>query len=148
MRAYSQDLRDRVLSCLERKERPTEIARRLEVSRGWVHQVAKRFKEGMRSSLPIGGKRRSKLEAFKEMIQNWIAQEPDLSLQNICQRLEEETALRLKKSALWHQLNKWGLTFKKNAARQRARASRRAGGPRGVASKAVANGRGAACFPG
>ncbi|MDR0250277.1 MAG: IS630 transposase-related protein, partial [Burkholderiales bacterium] len=36
MAAYSQDLRDRVLSALERGERPTEIARRFEVSRRWV----------------------------------------------------------------------------------------------------------------
>jgi hypothetical protein len=33
MHAYSQDLRDRVLGALERGERPSEIARRFEVSR-------------------------------------------------------------------------------------------------------------------
>ncbi|RMW95089.1 transcriptional regulator, partial [Allofranklinella schreckenbergeri] len=35
MRAYSQDLRDRVLAALERGERPSAIARRYEVSRMW-----------------------------------------------------------------------------------------------------------------
>jgi hypothetical protein len=33
MRAYSQDLRDRILHALARGDRPTEIARRFEVSR-------------------------------------------------------------------------------------------------------------------
>ena len=35
MRAYSQDLRDRILNALERGERPTDIAARFEVSRVW-----------------------------------------------------------------------------------------------------------------
>ena len=33
MQSYSQDLRERVLRALDRGERPTEIARRFEVSR-------------------------------------------------------------------------------------------------------------------
>ena len=35
MQSYSQDLRERVLWALQRGERPTSIARRLEVSRVW-----------------------------------------------------------------------------------------------------------------
>jgi transposase len=35
--------------------------------------------------------------------------------------------IAIKIGALWHQLNKWKLTFKKNPARQRARARGRAG---------------------
>ncbi|MBB3104135.1 hypothetical protein FHR87_002547 [Azomonas macrocytogenes] len=34
----------------------------------------------------------------------------------------------IKVPALWHPLNKWGLSFKKNAARQRAVARGRAAG--------------------
>ncbi len=43
MKAYSQDLRERVLRAIERGERPTDIALRYEVSRMWVYQVGKRF---------------------------------------------------------------------------------------------------------
>ena len=39
MQAYSQDLRERVLRALARGDRPTEIARRFEVSRVWVYQT-------------------------------------------------------------------------------------------------------------
>ena len=42
MQSYSQDLRDRVLWALDRGERPTAIARRLEVSRVWVYRVRER----------------------------------------------------------------------------------------------------------
>ena len=56
MHAYSQDLRDRVLGALERGERPSDIARRFEVSRVWVYQVRDRFRHhGERCSHPIGG---------------------------------------------------------------------------------------------
>jgi len=52
MQSYSQDLRDRVLWAWDRGERPTAIARRLEVSRVWVYQVGGREqKTGQRTSI-------------------------------------------------------------------------------------------------
>jgi transposase len=128
MQAYSQDLRERVLRALERGDRPTEIARRFEVSRVWVYQVRDRVqKTGERSSFQIGGHRRSRLAESEPVLRAWIVAEPDLTLAELQQRLAQR-GLSIKVGALWHQLNKWHLTFKKNSARQRARARRRAGG--------------------
>lgn len=139
MRAYSQDLRDRVLRALERGERPTEIAKRFEVSRVWVHQVRKRWQqEGLRSSLRVGGHRRSCLAAWEAQLRSWIAAEPDLTLAEICERLARE-GIAIKVPALWHQLDKWNLTLKKNSARQRTRAGRRAVGAATVARKPPRN---------
>jgi transposase len=121
MRAYSQDLRDRVLGALERGERPSDIARRLEVSRVWVYQVQERFRTtGERSSHPIGGHRRSRIAHLEAEIRAWIKAEPDLTLAQLCGRLEQKN-VQIKPPALWHQLDKWRLSFKKNATRQRAR---------------------------
>ena len=121
MHSYSQDLRDRVLWALERGEGPSAIARRLEVSRVWVYQVRDRKQEtGMRTSLPIGGHRRSRIADMEAELRAWIEAEPDLALNQICDRLAEK-GVAIKSGALWHQLNRWNLTFKKNAARQRAR---------------------------
>jgi transposase len=126
MQAYSQDLRDRVLRAVERGESPTDIARRFEVSRVWVYQVADRFKTtGERSSLQVGGHRVSKVAHLEATIRHWLKAEPDLTLMELCERLAKQ-GIELKAPALWHQLNKWNLSFKKNSARQRARASRRA----------------------
>lgn len=128
MEAYSQDLRDRVLRALERGERPTAIARRFEVSRVWVYQVRHRVeREGLRCSLPMGGYRRSRIAHLEPQLRAWIQAEPDLTLAQLCERLAGE-GVAIKGPALWHQLNKWGLSFKKNPARQRARARRRATG--------------------
>jgi len=126
MSAYSQDLRERVLDALERKESPSEIARRFVVSRSWVYQVqARLLKDGKRTALPLGGYRRSRIEALQPQIRSWICEQADLTLTEICTRLAE-LGVQIKVPALWHQLNKWKLSFKKNAARQRARARRRA----------------------
>jgi transposase len=128
MHAYSQDLRDRVLGALERGEGPTAIARRYEVSRLWVYRVRQRWEEeGRRGSLPVGGYRRSRIAHKEAQIRQWIEATPDLTLAELSDRLAEE-GIQLKVPALWHQLNKWGLSFKKNAARQRAVTRGRASG--------------------
>lgn len=128
MRAYSQDLRDRILTALERGERPTAIARRFEVSRVWVYQVrAGLKKEGRRSSLPMGGYRKSRIAGMEAQLRAWIKAQADLTLAQLCARLAEH-GIAIKIPALWHQLNRWGLTLKKKPARQRARARGRTGG--------------------
>jgi len=122
MQSYSQDLRDRVLGALARGDGPSAIARRFEVSRFYVYQVRDREQAtGVRSSFPIGGHRRSRLEEAEPVLRHWIASEPGLTLEQLRERLASQ-GVAIKIGALWHQLNKWNLTFKKNAARQRARA--------------------------
>ena len=126
MQSYSQDLRERVLWALDRGERPSSIARRLEVSRVWVYQVRDRAQKlGKRTSFQIGGHRRSRVAEMESVLRAWIAAEPDLALSELSARLAKQDVL-IKPGALWHPLNKWNLTFKKNPARQRARARGRA----------------------
>ena len=73
MQSYSQDLRGRVLWALDRGERPTSIARRLEVSRVWVYQVRDREqKSGKRTSFQIGGHRRSRVAEMESVLRGWI----------------------------------------------------------------------------
>lgn len=122
MRSYSQDLRERVLRGLERGDRPTDIAARFEVSREWVYDVKNRFeKGGGRHALPVGGRRVSRVADKESLIRGWIDEKKDLTLVELCERLAEQ-GVTLTPSALWYQLDKWGLSFKKNPARQRAKA--------------------------
>jgi|ERR1700682_741869 len=127
MQSYSQDLRERVLRALGRGEGPSAIARRYEVSRFYVYHVRDREQEtGIRTSFRIGGHRRSRLEEVEPALRSWIAAEPGLTLAQLQERLASQ-GVSIKIGALWHQLNKWNLSFKKNAARQRAGARGRAG---------------------
>lgn len=139
--AYSQDLRDRVLWALERGEGPTAIARRLEVSGRWIYRVKERdVAQGERGSAPVGGYRRSRVADKEGQIRTWVKAEAALTLAELCQRLAGD-GISLSSSALWHQLDKWGLTFKKNSARQRAAPRRRAAGAPRLARQATAVGR-------
>jgi transposase len=141
MQSYSQDLRERVLWALSRGEGPTAIARRLEVSRVWVYQVRNREQmTGRRTCFQIGGHRRSRVAEMEPVLRAWIAAEPDLALAELCERLAQQ-GVSIKTGALWHQLNKWGLTFKKNAARQRARTRGRTAGATSVEGSATGDGR-------
>jgi transposase len=121
LQAYSQDLRERVLRALDRGDRPAEIALRFEVSRVWVYQVRGRVETtGERSSLQIGGSRRSLLVEKEATLRAWVAAEPELTLSELQQRLMQQ-GVSIKIGALWHQLNKWSLTLKKNSVRRLAR---------------------------
>jgi transposase len=114
MRAYSQDLRERVLRVLECGKRPTDVSVRFEVSRGWVHEVRRQFREeSRRSSLRIGRHRKSLLAPGEPELRKWIAEQPVLTLAEMCERLAQEFGITIKIPALWHQLNKWGLSYKK-----------------------------------
>jgi transposase len=117
MRPYSQDLRDRILRALERRESPTKIARQFEVSRGWVYRVRSQWvKDGRRTGLRIGGYRRSCLAEVESTLRAWIADETDLTLAEVCARLAEKEGIHIKVPALWHQLKKWGLVPRKKPA--------------------------------
>ena len=72
MRAYSQDLRDRVLRALERGDRPSNIARRFKVSRVFIYDVRNRFRDqGERCSYQVGWHRRSRIAHLGMDIRSW-----------------------------------------------------------------------------
>jgi transposase len=96
-------------------------------------------KTGQRSSFRIGGHRRSRVAEMEPVLRAWIEQAPGLSLAELCARLAEQ-GISIKIGALWHQLNKWNLTFKKKPARQRARRRGRAVGTKGLAASAAHDG--------
>lgn len=113
MGAYSQDLRDRVIRAQERGDGTTAIARRFEVSVRWVDEVKRRYRRhAEHCSRPVGGYRRSRIADREAQIREWIKKEAGLTLAELCARLVEE-GIEIKVPALWHQLDKWNLSFKK-----------------------------------
>ena len=123
MRAYSQDLRDRVLKALERGERPSDIARRFEVSRVWVYQVLNRLRDqGERCSHQVGTHRQSCIAHLETTIRAWVEAEPSLTLAQLSERLALREGVQITMSALWQQLKKWKLGFKKTTTHRRTRA--------------------------
>jgi len=93
-------------------------------------------KDGKRTAQPVGGYKRSRVEGLEKTLRFWIEEQADLTLAQLCERLAD-LGVQIKTSALWHQLDKWGLSFKKNAARQRARTHARAAGSKAMAARSA-----------
>jgi transposase len=73
---------------------------------------------------PQGGDRRSKrIEAHAEAILALVAETPDITLVEIAERLEGDHGERFVPSVIHRFFARRGITFKKNRARQRARAA-------------------------
>jgi len=86
---------------------------------------------GQRESYWQDGHRRSRIAHLEPQIRRWIEATPDMTLAELSERLAGK-GIQIKVPALWHQLDKCGLSFKKTPARQRAGTRRRTAGTRGV----------------
>ncbi|WP_211288256.1 hypothetical protein [Xanthomonas theicola] len=75
----------------------------------------------------MGGHRRSSIAHKEAQIRQWIAATPDLTLVELSERRVGE-GMELEVPALWHRLDRRGLSFKQNAAGRRAISRRRATG--------------------
>jgi|SRR5580698_6734168 transposase len=126
MRPLSQDLRQRIIAARERGEGTGEVCKRYGVSRKSVERF---WREHSRTGqcLPkqIGGYRRSRLAQHDRLLQGWIIAKPDLTLVELQQRCRTQLQVSIGITALWHRLQRLGLSFKKNDARRRTRPARR-----------------------
>jgi transposase len=123
-RAYSNDLRRRVVSAVAGGSSRRAAADRFEVSASSaIRWVELHEKTGSVSPQRRGGKSRSPLEAHASWLLELVAKEPDLTLAEIVQRLFEDRCMRTTDSSVDRFLRRHGLSFKKNSARRRARAA-------------------------
>ena len=127
MRAYSTDLRVRVLEAAEAGDTTAELADRFAVSPAWVRRLRQRHRAtgeiGPRVPRPA---RTRKLDAHLPRIRELLAATPDLTLAELRDELKVAAAL----STLWAAVRSLGYTFKKSRPGGRAGAAGRAGGPR------------------
>jgi transposase len=124
MRAYSSDLRERIVRGREEGISAQELAKRYKVSVRVVDKYWQRYREnGELRARQMGGHLKARLEGHDESLRSWIQAQPDLTLAQLQERCEKELKISLSSSALWYHLEKLGLSFKKNGLRQRTRAS-------------------------
>jgi transposase len=106
MAPYSMDLRERVARAWDASGAAEEIAATFGVSRAWVHRLIQRRREKFRSRALAGQEQR--LAAL-------ITAKPDITLAELRDALPTTAAL----STLWLEIDRLGLTFKKNRTRRR-----------------------------
>ena len=120
-RAYSLDLRRRVVDAIERGLSTHEAARRFAIgiaTAGAWHRLLRRTGD-VRPGRQ-GQPKRSKLDAHEEYILGLIEEEKDISLAEIAERLADKRDVSACPATIWYFFDKRGITFKK---RQRMRAN-------------------------
>ncbi|MES2696299.1 MAG: transposase, partial [Verrucomicrobiota bacterium] len=116
----SEDLRERIVAAKEAGEGTGEVSTRFGVSRKSVARLWKQYcTRGHLRPKQVGGYRISRLAGHGATLKRWIAREPDLTLAKLSVRLAGELNVRIGPTALWHQLDRLGLSYKKNDARRR-----------------------------
>ena len=107
-RAYSMDLRQRVVADCDKGMGSTEVARKYSVSPAWVRRLKQHRRErGDLKPRPRGHRRR---QFDREQLAKLVEQQPDATLRELRDELGVQVAL----SAIWNGLQELQLTFKKS----------------------------------
>ena len=121
MRPLSEDLRRRIVDARTEGAGTGEVSARFGVSRKSVERFwHQQCTSGHCRPKQIGGYRKSRLKKHEKRLRRWIAQQPDLTLVELQQRCEKELEVQIGLTALWHRLDRLGLSYKKNHPRRRA----------------------------
>src|ERR1700722_15132256 len=148
MRTYSRDLRERIVAARGQGHSAQEVAQLFRVSKRSVERYWKNYlSTGVIEPKQRGGYRRSRLQEHDQTLHAWIKEKKDLTLAELQARIAQELGIKLGTTALWHRLERLGLSYKKNAARRRARPGGTPGRPPKLASAARKLGRSKARFP-
>ena len=128
-RPYSDDLRARVVAAVADGCSRRAAAKRFAVSApSAVRWVALHDETGSVSARRRDGKSRSPLEPHASWLLELVAEQTDLTLAEIVQRLLQDRGVRTTDSSVDRFFARHKVSFKKNSARGRAGAARRGRG--------------------
>ena len=141
---YSMDLRKRVLKAWDAGGEADDVAATFGVSRAWVHRLAQRQRETGSIAPRKQTKFRSRVLAGQaQRLAALITARPDATLAELREALPTPAAL----STLWLEIDRLGLTVKKNRTRRRATTARRRGAASPVVRLAAGPRRAPVCVP-
>jgi transposase len=122
MAPYSMDLRERVVRAWDVSGDAEEIAATFGVSRAWVNRLVQRRRETGSIAPRQQTKFRSRvLAGQEERLASLIAARPDATLAELRDALPTTAAL----STLWLEIDRLGLSLKKNGLRRGTTPARR-----------------------
>lgn len=123
MKAYSLDLRERVITMLQEGEfSQPQIAEHFQISLGTVENWWRRWRElGHLAPHPITSGPDRTLEAHGAVIRTAVRQQPDATLEELCDAVYTQTGVRASPSMMCRELQQLHLPRKKVPARQSLR---------------------------
>jgi transposase len=116
MKAYSIDLRERVLASVESGEcNIPEAGRRYKVSEPTIERwLARKRATGSCAALPHSGGPSRKLATAEAVIRAAVKAQPDATLQELCERVAKETKIQSDPSMMYRELVRLKLPRKKS----------------------------------
>lgn len=116
MKAYSQDLRERVIGAVEAGQQSRAvIAELFEVSESTIDKWVKRWRDtGRVTALPFAGGRQRALKACAAVIQVEVKRQPDVTLAELCERVAAQTGVSASRSMMSRELQVLALPRKKS----------------------------------
>ena len=116
MEAYSQDLRDRIIDALKTETASREeVAQTFGVSRSFVQKLWRRWREtGSSAALAHAGGRRRALANDARRIRREITRQPDVTLAELCERVERAGGASASPSMMCRELRRLRLPRKKS----------------------------------
>jgi transposase len=120
-KGYSKDLRERAVAMVEEGESRREVARVLNLAPSTAVRWLDRWNRTCSvAAKPGTGHSRSPLEKHRLWLLDLVENEPDLTLEEIRDRLRREKKLAVATSSVWRFYDRHKITFKKSLARGRA----------------------------
>ena len=115
MRAYSQDLRERIVQALQAQEdSQAEVAERFAVSRSFVEKLWRRWRTtGQCTALPHAGGRQRSLRGAEAVLRREVTQQPDRTLAELCERVVRSGGARVSTKTMCLELRRLRLPRKK-----------------------------------
>jgi transposase len=131
-RAYSLDLRERVVKAVAARQSCRTVAANFGVSVASVVRWSQRFRAtGSAAARRMGGRRPYVLAGERDWLLGRLAEKPDATLRALVAELAAR-GIVVSYYAVWHFFEHEGISFKKKPARQRTRSPRR-----GAAARAM-----------
>ncbi len=126
MKAYSVDLRQKIIDAYNQKEESQrQLAKRFRVSLSFIENLLKRYRTDKTvEPRTHGGGRLSKLSSEQEAVLVTLVEEDnDAILIELCTRLEQQVGVRISRATMGRIVQKLKLTRKKNSPCNGARNS-------------------------
>ena len=137
-RAYSLDLRERVVAAVAAGVSCRKVASTFKVSVASVVKWSQRFRAtGSAAAQPMGGQRPYALAGERSWLLHRVAEQPDLTLRALVAELAERGVV-VSYYAVWHFFEHEGISFKKKACTPASRTAQtwQDGGRAGNSTKA------------
>ena len=124
-RAYSQDLRDRVIDAglagLPARQAAARFGVGIATAIVWVRRARE---SGVRTARRQGQPRRSKLDPHRDFLIDLVAGTEDITLVEMQERLAAERGIKASVGTIWTFLDRCNMTVKKRPSMPRSRTGR------------------------